>query len=147
MTAWVRKNLALVTACIVVACLIAGGIYVFSQLTKPTVTVSGTKFTTEFKTTAAERTQGLSGRKSINEKHTMLFAFEDMKERCFWMKDMKFSIDIVWLDQSKKVVAVEQNVSPDTYPQNFCHQAQYVVEFRAGSLQKYTISIGDTVIF
>lgn len=147
MIAWVRKNLALLTACIVVVCLIVGGVYVFTQLNKPKLHIAGKTFTTEFKATEAERRQGLSGRKSLSDEHTMTFVFDNMAERCFWMKDMRFNIDIAWLDYNKNIVAIEQNVSPNTYPQNFCHNAQYVVEFNAGVIQNAAIHTGDPVIF
>lgn len=147
MTAWVRKNLALITACIGVVVLLVGGLYVFSKLQKPKVLISGTTFVTELKVNPADRARGLSGREGLADKQAMTFVFDGVGERCIWMKDMRFSIDIAWLDHQKKIVAVEKNVSPETYPQNFCHQGQYVIEFKSGTLQKYSISSGDTAIF
>jgi uncharacterized membrane protein (UPF0127 family) len=146
-TAWVRKNLALITACIGVAILLVGGLYVFGQLQKPKVLISGTTFVTELQINEADRARGLSGRDELGDKQAMTFVFDSVGERCIWMKDMQFSIDIVWLNEQKKIVAVEQNVTPETYPQNFCHPGQYVIEFKSGTLQKYSISSGDTAIF
>ena len=146
-TAWVRKNLALITACVGVAVLVVAGLYVLNQLQKPKVVIAGTTFLTELKVHDSDKARGLSGREGLADKHAMTFVFDGMGERCFWMKDMRFSIDIAWLDQHKKVVAVEQNVAPETYPQNFCHQGQYVIEFTSGTIQKYGISRGDTAIF
>jgi uncharacterized membrane protein (UPF0127 family) len=42
----------------------------------------------------------------------MLFVFEDSAKYSFWMKDMKFLIDIIWLDNDGKVVHIEQNLQP-----------------------------------
>ncbi len=47
------------------------------------------------------RRLGLSGRPSIDDDSGMLFEFDDESaQHCFWMKDMLFSIDIVWLNSS-----------------------------------------------
>ena len=76
----------------------------------------------------------------------MVFAYPVAEKRCFWMKDMRFSIDMVWLDAGRKVVAVEPNVSPDTYPKNYCHEnARYVVEFATGTTQRLHVQVGDQV--
>src|SRR3990167_108779 len=88
--------------------------------------------------TSAEREKGLSGRTSLGADQAMLFVFDTADKYCFWMKDMKFPIDMVWLDSSKKVVHMEQNVDPSTYPHSFCSEtgALYVVEVNAGIIQK-----------
>ncbi len=81
------------------------------------------------------RTMGLSGREDLGRNDGMLFKFDDSSaNRCFWMKDMNFPLDIIWLDQDKKVVHIENNVAPETYPQSYCpdEPAKYVLEVNAG---------------
>ena len=65
----------------------------------------------------------------------MLFVYGDAStERCFWMKDMNFAIDMIWLDKDRQIVTIQSNVSPDSYPKSFCPDkpAQYVLEVNSG---------------
>lgn len=93
----------------------------------------------------AKRSQGLSGREQLSPTDAMLFVFETEDKQCFWMKDMKFSLDILWFDVNKKLVYEQRNVSPDTYPQSFCSDVptQYVVEVTAGTADKNQVTIGQ----
>lgn len=142
------RKYALIVACVAAACLIAGGIFVYTKLAQPKVRVADKTFKAEYRRTEAERHQGLSGRASYPADKVMVFEFKQPDKRCFWMKDMKFSIDMVWLDPEKKVIGIEENVSPDTYPQDFCRDnAQYVLEFSAGTIRSAGLHTGDPVIF
>lgn len=87
---------------------------------------------------AGERTAGLSGRDNLDGSQGMLFIYEDNTNACIWMKDMKFSIDIVWISADGSVVHMERNVSPETYPNEFCSEsaAKYVLELPAGSIDR-----------
>lgn len=123
------------------------GVGIVSRSNTPTLTVRDASFKVEIKDTDTERQQGLSGRDNLPEDASMLFVFDRTARRCFWMKDMKFAVDIVWLDESKKVVAVEHSVAPETYPNNFCHEAKYAVEFAAGTLKAHAIEVGTQVNF
>lgn len=99
--------------------------------------------------TEATRQQGLSGMKSLELNTGMLFVFEEPGRHNFWMKDMHFPIDIIWISETDTVVHVERNISPDTFPQLFSssHNALYVVEVPAGFADKYGIDISDQVSF
>lgn len=135
---------------LVTALLIALGIGIVYRADKPenkTIQIGGTRLSAEIVTSEVLQGQGLSGRDSIGKNQAMVFSYEKPKQLCFWMKDMKFAIDMVWLDSSKKVVATEQNVKPDTYPKNFCHDGQYVVELAANSIKQLDLKSGDTVKF
>ncbi len=96
--------------------------------------------------TPQERQKGLSGRDSLPADAAVLFVFEEPGLHCFWMKDMSFNIDIVWLDSDKNVVFAKENLSPATYPERFCTDklAQYVIEMNAGTSQA---QLGDTASF
>jgi len=93
------------------------------------------------------RERGLSGRKDLAEGRGMIFIFDKPEKACMWMKDMQFSIDMIWLNDSKEVVYMQQNVSPDTYPGSFCSKipAKYVIELRAGEVAKQHIAVGQTL--
>ena len=91
--------------------------------------------TAEVADTDESRTKGLSGHDQLTESEGMLFVFEQASlENCFWMKDMTFAIDMVWLDDEKHVVTVEPNVTPETYPNKFCPDmpAKYGLELASG---------------
>ncbi len=95
----------------------------------------------------AAREKGLGGRKNMTDDKGMLFVFDKPAVECFWMKDMQFSIDIIWLNTAKQVVHIEHNLSPETYPASYCPKlpAKYVVELNAGQAEKLGISPGDTL--
>ncbi len=105
-----------------------------------------------FKTTVAHneelREKGLGGRESLAKDEAMLFVFDYDNLWSFWMKDMKFPIDMIWLDADQKVVHFESNVSPDTYPQSFrpTSLARYVLEVKAGMVQEMQLELGDQFV-
>lgn len=104
--------------------------------------------------TNAERIQGLSGKQGLAENESMLFVFDTEGYYGIWMKDMNFSIDIVWLDKNKKIIHIEKDVSPETYPKIFYALKNgqpilslYVLETSAGFLAQNNIQIGDFIAF
>ena len=108
------------------------------------------KIKIELADTAKKRQLGLSGRKSISENDGMLFVFaSSSKNNCFWMKDMNFAIDMVWLDDQKKVVTITQNVGPETYPKSFCPDspAKYGLELKSGNSNTKGITTGVELRF
>lgn len=82
--------------------------------------------------------KGLSGRPCLPENSGMMFSFSSPDYHKFWMKDMQFNIDIVWLDSAKSVLGITENLNPNTYPQTFTSPlpAQYVLELNSGEAQK-----------
>jgi uncharacterized membrane protein (UPF0127 family) len=91
------------------------------------------------------RQRGLSGRKNMSEDQGMLFVFEKSGRHCMWMKEMLFSLDIVWLDSDKKIVHIEKNVAPETYPKTFCpvNNAKYVIELNKGVADLAELKLGQ----
>ena len=79
----------------------------------------------------------------------MLFIFNSADNYGFWMKDMIFPIDIIWIGENKKIVYIEKNVLPESYPKNFSPnvKAMYVLEVLSGFSEKHNIKIGDEVFF
>lgn len=96
----------------------------------------------------SERIGGLSGTPFLPDNVVKLFVFGTAGTHSIWMKDMNYSLDIMWLDQTGGIVHLEENVSPDTYPESFSSpvSAWYVVEATAGFVAVNNIKIGDKVV-
>jgi uncharacterized membrane protein (UPF0127 family) len=79
----------------------------------------------------------------------MLFTFDYPDMYAFWMKDMEFPIDIIWLDDSFKIVHVESGVSPQSYPKIFrpTKESSFVLEVNAGIAKKNNYTEGSTLDF
>lgn len=94
-----------------------------------------------------ERVLGLSGRDGLAENKAMLFVFEEPETHGIWMKDMKFAIDIVWLNKDKKVITISSNVKPDSYPKRYFpdSDSKYVIELAAGQASKLGIKTHQTL--
>tara|TARA_B100001179_G_scaffold232730_1_gene226842 strand:+ start:5973 stop:6476 length:504 start_codon:yes stop_codon:yes gene_type:complete len=109
------------------------------------IRVNGLPLKTQLAESFIERATGLSDHESLNQDEAMLFVFETDNQHSFWMKDMDFAIDIIWLNQNKEIIFIEDSVSPDTYPESFAPDtaARYVVEVAAGFVQQNMISVGD----
>lgn len=109
--------------------------------------VGGTEVEADVADTLARRTQGLSGRGALPEGTGMLFVFDESDTHGIWMRDMRFAIDIFWLDDDMRVVAIKENVDPSSYPETFYPEssARYVLEIPAGFTLAHGIALGDKV--
>jgi uncharacterized membrane protein (UPF0127 family) len=123
-----------------------------SKYLKAKVTVKGFELNADIPITSELMAKGLAVKNQLKENEAMLFAFEDSAKHPFWMKDMKFPIDIIWLDSDGKVVHIEQNLEPclsvficPNYTPNT--DSQYVLETVAGFTQRYNISVGTDIDF
>ncbi len=147
-----KRTNRLLLAFVFIACVI-GGLLFFNwfdiQGNRNLMAPKGT-IKLEWLDSSQERILGLSGRESIAKDVGLLFVFErSSTQNCFWMKDMKFSIDMVWLDEAKQVVTVSPDVSPDTYPDSFCpdSSAKYGLEIGAGQAEVLGIERGVRLSF
>jgi uncharacterized membrane protein (UPF0127 family) len=98
--------------------------------------------------TPYKRSKGLSVVDTLNENEGMFFIFEQPGIYPFWMKDMQFPIDIMWIDASMRIVYIHEDAVPEDYPSSYNprQEALYVLETASGFVEKYGIAIGDTVI-
>mgnify|MGYP001617426499 FL=1 len=101
--------------------------------------------------TSAEIQKGLSGRKYLDLESGLLFIFAKPDLYRFWMPDMHFPIDIIWIND-KKVVGIEENVSNEfnpAHPKFYTppQPVQHVLEVNAQFAKNKKIRIGDPVIF
>jgi uncharacterized membrane protein (UPF0127 family) len=95
------------------------------------------------------REKGLSGTEQLAEDKGMLFVFDTDDHWGIWMKDMNYPIDILWLDQSKTVIDMVANATPESYPTIFKPKqpARYVLELASGSAARAAIAVGSRATF
>ena len=77
----------------------------------PTATINNIAIPIEIADTPAKRTQGLSGVVSLPENNGMLFVFDESHIPAFWMYDMNFALDFIWI-HNNTVVDITENVPP-----------------------------------
>ncbi len=101
-----------------------------------------------------DRKRGLSERDSLPLTGGLLFVFEKAGRWGFWMKDMKFAIDIIWIDENKRIVDISKNVAPEPGKKDRelavykpASDAIYVLEINAGLSDFNNLEIGDSVNF
>lgn len=110
--------------------------------------IGGRTFNLQLAKTQSEHTRGLSGRDSLDGGTGMLFVFDDADFRHFWMKDMRFSLDIAFLDANHVIVDIKRHAKP--CEENHCPtldsraKATYVLEVNAGDLDG--AKVGDKAI-
>jgi uncharacterized protein len=92
-----------------------------------------------------ERAQGLSGVLRLPSQTGKLFVFESPGMYGFWMKDMNFPLDIVWIDESFTIVGITQNATPESYPEVFFSpkEVRYVLEINSGEAVENNLSLGS----
>ena len=116
------------------------------------ITVNDVKLVADIAATSDQRSKGLSVKDTLNENEGMLFVFSKEGEHSFWMKNMKFPIDIIWLDDDQEVVHVEHSLEP-CISDSFCpthkpdRNSLYVLETVAGFAQKYNVTDNTYVDF
>jgi uncharacterized membrane protein (UPF0127 family) len=103
---------------------------------------------------ASDRKKGLSKQDSLPLNQGMLFVFDSSGLYPFWMKDMKFSIDIIWIDEEKRIVSIAHNAVPepgvddeDLILYRPSAEAKYVLEINAGLSRVNGLEQGDIVNF
>ena len=107
----------------------------------------------EIADTQASRLQGLSDREKLDQNSGMLFVFDKTDEiRGFWMKDMNFPLDFIWINDDK-IIQIDKNVpapAPDTPDSQLTiYQSHlpvdYVLEVNAGFADQNNLKVGDSV--
>ena len=119
-------------------------------LAQKEILVGGQKLSVEIAVTPEELAKGLGGRESLGENQGMLFIFAKPSVYSFWMKDMKISLDFIWI-LNDKIIDITENVPP---PKNSLaplpiyqpkEAADKVLEVNAGWVASHGIKTGDEV--
>ena len=113
------------------------------------INIGGKILKVELAITPEGRTKGLSGRNELKEDESILFVFDYPSLYPFWMKDMNFPIDIIWIDENYKIVFIKKNAQPESYPETFSPpvESSYVLEVNALFSDKNNLKVGDIVQF
>ena len=116
------------------------------ELRKVTMNLSAERFTIEVADTLVSRIKGLQNRRSIGKNEGMLFVFSNESRAGFWMKHVKFSLDIIFLNRERKIVDIFENAQPckslicPTYTPK--ENMLYALELPAGSVERLSLKIG-----
>jgi uncharacterized membrane protein (UPF0127 family) len=110
-------------------------------------------FTLEVVKDGAAQVKGLSGRSGLGADQGMLFDYGSNdghdhgtdENHCIWMKEMNFSIDVVWVDSTERITSIVPDLSPDTYPQAYCAKAEKILELPAGTAARHGLRVGQKI--
>lgn len=97
--------------------------------------------TIEIAETVGIRMKGLMDRPILHPMHGMLFIFDTLEPRDFWMYQTHIPLDIIFIDADRHVVNIAENTTPhSTKHINSGKPALYVVEVNAGFVKRFNIS-------
>lgn len=124
-----------------------------SDRQKIEVTVGNVELEVEVVKEESSIRQGLSGRDQIGS-DGMLFVLPERSKTAFWMKEMEFDLDIVWIDKDR-IIDITQNVPKPAQDQTLSQLELYapakpanmVLELNAGDSQRYGLEVGDKFSF
>lgn len=128
-----------------------------------TATINNVSFSSTVADDDKERATGLSGKKSLGENEGLIFIFDKKDTYPFWMKEMNFPIDIIYIDSPGKGTDITEGTIVDIIknapaPDKDVHianlpiykpqkPANVVLEINAGLSDKNNFKIGDKVMF
>jgi uncharacterized protein len=138
------------TYSIAIFAIVTAMLYAYYQLNPLTtiVRIGNVSYKTEVAVTNSEKERGLGGRNQLVEGHAMIFPYDHKEQYSFWMKDMRFPIDIIWIEDTA-IVDIAHNVPipdgaslPSYSPRTPVNK---VLEIPAGDAKKYGFAPGDLV--
>lgn len=122
------------------------------SLPEEKIVIGSAKFTVEVANTTTTRATGLSFREPLSEGHGMIFKFPFAFQYGFWMRGMKFGLDLVWI-KNNQVVGITRDVPPPQPGSNQLNLPIYyppeavdtVLEISAGEADKMNLKTGDQI--
>jgi uncharacterized membrane protein (UPF0127 family) len=153
-----KKMITVLLAAIVVVVLVVGYLWYLAfgrganpQLPQATLMIGSNTWTVEIASTTMQQALGLSGREGLGANDGMLFTFGQPGTQNFWMKDMNFSLDMIWI-AGNKVAGFAQDAVPQPGVALWSlkiyaspYDVDKVLEVNAGTVAKDNIQVGDTV--
>ena len=107
----------------------------------------------ELANTPQKRAEGLMYRTHLAPDRGMLFTFSQAEAWVFWMKNTKISLDLIWINEKKQIIHIEQNVPICTRTDDSCPQyrpnegALYVLELAGGRAESLKLQRGSKLQF
>lgn len=137
-------------------------VFLFAAIQKPDfknveqIRIAGQNIEVDLALTKEDQRIGLGERNELKENEGMLFVFPRPGRYPFWMKDMKFAIDIIWMAENRRVIYIKKDARPESFlpagqagPETYgpSGEAKYVLEVVAGFSDKNNLKIGDKAEF
>ena len=123
-----------------------------ARLPTTAVTIGGRTIAVEVAATEAAREHGLSDRDALPADAGMLFDLGQTTIATFWMKDMRFPLDMVWITDDRTVAGVASDAQPqpgaadsDLTLYRSPAPVRYVLELNAGAAARLGFSDGARV--
>lgn len=122
----------------------------------PTTTITlpdGAEIKAELAVTRDAQSQGMMFRANLRPGEGMLFPFEEMAPRAFWMFQTLVPLDIIWLDDNKRIVEISANSPPCRTVPDDCPtyggsaHSTYVLELAAGQAAAHKLTVGSQLEF
>lgn len=106
------------------------------------------KIDIEIADTEYDTQTGLMYRNSMKDNQGMLFVFNNIQPRSFYMKNTKFALDLIYLDGENTIVSFQENAQPlDDSSLPSKAPAKYVLEVNAGLVKKWQLEVGDKMMY
>ncbi len=108
------------------------------------------KITLEIADDSYKRAKGLMYRRRLSDNKGMLFVFSSEKRYSFWMMNMRFSIDILWLDKNSRIVDITKRAEPaESFFSAGSYRPKkpvmYAIEVRSGFADSSGTMAGDII--
>lgn len=145
-----KRNFLIISAVI----LLASGWFLVQKLDRnsellqnKTIKINNIPVELEIADTPEKKIRGLSDRADLSENRGMLFIYDTSGFYGIWMKDMKFPIDIIWIDKNGRIIDITKDVKPESFPKTFTSSgpAKYILEVNAGYSDEHNLKIGHLV--
>ena len=109
------------------------------------MTLGGQSYVMEKATTGDEQERGLMYRDSLPDGHGMIFIFDNDSTTPFWNHDVRFPIDVIFIDKQAKILSIQQLQPYDDTNTKPVPSYHWVIELNKGTAASLGMKEGDTV--
>jgi len=117
------------------------------EFSRDTIMIDDIELIVQLADTDHRRADGLMFQEELPYDEGMLFIFDNSEKRTFWMSNMLFSLDIIWIDSQGNIAHIEKNVPPCNTKPEACprydsggKEVKYVLEVTAGFVDEFNIT-------
>ncbi len=122
----------------------------FGGASEQEITINEVTYSVSIARSPEEKQVGLSDRENLGDNDGMLFVCDEKDRYQFWMRNMNFPIDIIYISDNTVVDVIEnaqppedENATPEVYTPD--EPANYVLELKAGQAERAGIEVGNTI--